>query len=564
MTTRPTLKSILDQANPNTVADALRRVGLGTALEALITPVEEVVLAAGGKVTPTQQPLAGTLKVRIGATDLVELAERTLTAPTAAALVGAAFPLALAPGDAIGIAVDGAAEATATFTGTADTATAANPAPYDTTANNEITVDVNGDGPLPVQFTGSAAVADAGFAEPYNLGTGTGNLLVRLNDDGAPTEVVFEGTQGIQVAAAETYGLAPAQTLEVTVNGNIASPKTLTVGAGGTGYVNEALATAAEVVADFNAQLVPADPLEFYVAAGPAVGIRSKRYGSTSTVLASGGTALAAFNFAAAVDGEGVAADLSAATAAEVAAAIQADLAPDATCADVGGVPRITTTRLGSSAALAFPGGDTLGPTFNFAQTTPGAGNVANRAAVTAQEVVDAIAAVIDPANAVADLNGGAPRVTSRIHGTNSDVTIGGAANGVIGFPAGAGAGGNVGAVENVQAAEAKAVIEAAIPGVTVNALAPGLLITSNTTGASSTLEAAAVVPAGFGIAGAASAAGDPGGAFTVAAGMFYVDPAEVDKVVLPDGTADGASVRIKYTSAPLTAAQLAAQFELE
>lgn len=117
------------------------------------------------------------------------------------------------------------------------------------------------------------------------------------------------------------------------------------------------------------------------------------------------------------------------------------------------------------------------------------AAEFSNIAAATASEVVDVINAKIS--GAFADLDGGNPRITSDTRGTDSYVQItGGTANTALGFPTVEIQGtGNVGNIDFVTVAEVKAVVEAAVAGVTVTDVSGAVKIASDTTGPSSSLQ---------------------------------------------------------------------------
>lgn len=120
------------------------------------------------------------------------------------------------------------------------------------------------------------------------------------------------------------------------------------------------------------------------------------------------------------------------------------------------------------------------------------AAEVVDIAAVTLEESLAIINAKISGANA--NDNGGSPRISSDKRGTDSSIQVtGGTAAAAFGFPGAAVAGtGDVADIEAVTVAEIKAVVEADIAGVTVNDVGGAPQFVSQTTGAASSVQAAA------------------------------------------------------------------------
>lgn len=133
---------------------------------------------------------------------------------------------------------------------------------------------------------------------------------------------------------------------------------------------------------------------------------------------------------------------------------------------------------------VQIDGGPTQTVVFNSADFTA-------IGAATAAEVAAVLNAGLTGCS-VADV-GGAVVITSDSRGTASQVAIvGGSDAAVLGFPASVVGTGNVADIDAVTFAEFKAIVEAAIPALTVTETAPGSgipVLTSNTTGASSSLE---------------------------------------------------------------------------
>jgi len=112
--------------------------------------------------------------------------------------------------------------------------------------------------------------------------------------------------------------------------------------------------------------------------------------------------------------------------------------------------------------------------------------------AATAAEVAAVINAKISGASA--SVSAGAVVITSDTQGTDSSVEItGGTAAAALAFPGGVASGtGNVANINAVTVAEVKAVVEAAVAGLTVNDVGGAVQIVSNTTGLSSSILVAA------------------------------------------------------------------------
>lgn len=99
-------------------------------------------------------------------------------------------------------------------------------------------------------------------------------------------------------------------------------------------------------------------------------------------------------------------------------------------------------------------------------------------------------------------LVGGAVYVETEKRGTDATILVGGAARAVLGFNAAEQSGtGDVANIDAVTAAEAKAVIEADVAGVVVDATAASLTIATVATGVAATLEPKSGTAAGFGLA---------------------------------------------------------------
>jgi phage tail sheath protein FI len=189
----------------------------------------------------------------------------------------------------------------------------------------------------------------------------------------------------------------------------------------------------------------------------------------------------------------------------------------------------------GQTLALRFDGGPVQTVTFD-------AGDFADIVAATAIELAAAINAQISGGKATVEL--GVLTLASDTEGTASRVEVtGGTANAALGFPAGAATGlGNVADLGAVTEAEIEALVEAAIPTVTVEA--GGVLeLRTVATGAAVTLQVQPATAVAFGFDNDIHAGSDSGAANAVrVAGKdpgAYADQVEVEVRAATSGEAD-------------------------
>lgn len=195
---------------------------------------------------------------------------------------------------------------------------------------------------------GNAATILSGGAEPYAL-VDNANLTLVVNE-GIEQDLRFEiGTQSTILAAlVGLYPLADGQTLDIEVDG--APAVTVTFLAGDFDDITQA--SAAEVAAVIQGAVggIQAEN------DGGAVRLTSATKGSSSLVDVSGGTAAAAFGFPAGVAGVQFFADITAATAAEIVARIDAQAVGFSAAVDTGRV-RLTLAATGSDQCITITGG---------------------------------------------------------------------------------------------------------------------------------------------------------------------------------------------------------------
>ncbi|MFP2958495.1 phage tail sheath family protein [Myxococcus sp. 1LA] len=177
----------------------------------------------------------------------------------------------------------------------------------------------------------------------------------------------------------------------------------------------------------------------------------------------------------------------------------------------VDGAPEVDAVFLGSPAAMAAGGAgpyalaalELLLRVDNGLEQTVlfSAADFADIANATATEVAAAINAVIVGGRATTP--GGIVRLASDTEGTASRIQVtGGTANAVLAFPGAASVGGgNVANLRAVEVAEVKAVVEAAIPSVTVDASVGGVLdVRTVATGPGASVQANPATAAAFGL----------------------------------------------------------------
>ncbi len=124
----------------------------------------------------------------------------------------------------------------------------------------------------------------------------------------------------------------------------------------------------------------------------------------------------------------------------------------------------------------------------------------ASIAKASAEEVASVLNEQLE--GACASVVDGAVELRSDVKGSSSRVEVtGGAANGVLGFPASPAMGtGNVADIRNVTVIEAQTVIESAIPGIVVSSIQGGFLTLRTTaTGVSASLQVVSTSSEGFG-----------------------------------------------------------------
>lgn len=391
-----------------------------------------------------------------------------------AILQSAVGPFNIPNASTIQLRVDGGATQTFTFVVTAATLLGSNTETFAVTDGDDLLVTVDGTA-YDVVFDTAAATVLSTAAETYNITTGM-TLGVRVDGDPAQT-VTFTGTAGSFDLGPQPY--APvAATTTFEIDGG--APQVVDW----TGVTTAALAKAA-----LDAQLTGVTTT---IIAGPAVRITSNRLGTSSNVeiTANAGNALVQFGTTVgANNGSGFAAFLDAATAAEVAAEINADTT-DCTAADDGGQVRITSDFVGTLSRIQVTGGTANAVLLFDTNETAGTGDFADASAATALEVIAKINASIP--GGIASVDTGAVRLTSPQLGTGSSLdvdaspmatTLGLSLTAVTGT-------GDFANAAQATAGEIALKISATLTGGTASSASSRVLITSATSGTTSTVQA--------------------------------------------------------------------------
>lgn len=185
--------------------------------------------------------------------------------------------------------------------------------------------------------------------EPFAMTDGD-TLQVDVDGGGAATATFNAGAAVATGSNTETFALADGQTLEFQVNGGALQTVTFNTAE----FVAIGTATAAEVAAVINAEAAGISAADV----GGAVVITTDLVGTGAGLTSFGGTAAAALGFAAPAAGTGNVADISAVTAAEVKAVVQAAV-PGMSVAASGSVT-LTSDTTGPTSSIQVPAASTL------------------------------------------------------------------------------------------------------------------------------------------------------------------------------------------------------------
>lgn len=394
-----------------------------------------------------------------------------------AILQSAVGPFNIADAATIQLQVDGGATQVFTFDSAAATLLGSATETFAVADGDTLVVALDSGSAQTVTFDTSAATVLCNTAETYDFDDGL-TLSVRV-DGGAAQPVVFNGTAGSVTTAAEPYAFAPGDEIVFSIDGG--ANQTLTLAGTDT--------TAALFKAAFDAQITGATTT---IVAGPAVRIDSNRLGTSSDVEIVSGDANALTESGLSVGnnaGSGFAAFLDVATAAEVAAEINADTTGCTAAAESGRV-RISSDLFGTSSRIQVAGG-TANALLSFdTNEQSGAGDFVDASAATAIEVVNKINTSLP--GGVASVDTARVRLTSPTRGTGSVVDVSASAMATtlgLSTVAVQGTGDFFNAV-SATAAEVALKISATLMGATASSSESRVKITSATSGATSSVRA--------------------------------------------------------------------------
>jgi hypothetical protein len=392
-------------------------------------------------------------------------------------------PFNIADGDTIQLQVDGGATQTFTFSAAAATLLGSNTETFAVSDGDQLILSTNGGATQTVTYNTSAATVLSASAETYAFVNGL-TLFVRV-DGGASQTVTFNGTAGeVATLGGDPFALNDGETVTFAIDGGANQVVTFNAG----DFVDINNATAEEINAVYTAQLTGVTVTDD----SSNVTVTSNRLGTSSDVeiVAGTGTALATLGYSVGNNnGTGFAAFLDVATAAEVAAEINADTI-DCTAADDSGSVRITSDLVGTLSRVQVTGG-TANALLNFdTNEYAGTGDFADASAATALEMIAPINAGVT--GVIASVSAGAVLLTSTVLGTSSEIDVDASTIATtLGFSLTAANGtGDFANAAQATAAEVSLVISATITGATASSLSSKVVITSATSGTSSTVEA--------------------------------------------------------------------------
>lgn len=353
-------------------------------------------------------------------------------------------PFVFGASETLAFRFDGGATQSYTFTSTAGVAPGLNAEPFDFTAGGVLTLAANGLPSADVDFTSTGATLTSGNAEPF-LGLSPGaQLLVRV--DGGPVEAATLDAAPAVLTSPNTEPFAPVnlEFLDLKINGGVtqtfvfdgsettaaltadminltASGFTATAVGGAVTFTTDRAGTTAEIeieattsanilaeygwvagstfgtgdVADIDsvtaAEIVAVILTDISDVSASDVGgsvvITADSLGFGSALQVTGGSINDATVFPTTqVMGTGPFVDASAASAAEVAAAINADISGLVASVNAGAV-LLTSTQLGSGSSVTVTAGAVATELGLFAATYSGTGPFANAAQATAAEL---------------------------------------------------------------------------------------------------------------------------------------------------------------------------------
>jgi hypothetical protein len=383
----------------------------------------------------------------------------------------------------LSLQVDGGSTQTFTFLAAAATLLGSNAETYSVADGDTLILTANHGDTQTITFAGEAATVLSANDQTFDITGGT-TLLVRVDGDAAQTVTFTGGAGSLATTTGAPWALANGETITFSIDGGANQVVTLATA----DFVSIAAATAAELQSTFEDQLTGV----IVSNDGTEVTITSLRSGTSSDVEVVSGTAGLLVDLGYIVGnnaGSGFAAFLDAATAAEVAAEINADTS-DCTAAASDGYVRITSNTVGTASRIQVAGG-TANTVLGFdTNETAGSGDFVDASAATALEMIAVINA--NAIGLVASLATTAVRLTSTILGTSSQIDV--AASTVattLGLSLTAANGtGDFADASVATAAEISVKIAASLTDGVASSASSKVKITSDTSGLTSTVEA--------------------------------------------------------------------------
>ena len=386
-------------------------------------------------------------------------------------------PFAFGSSESLSLRVDGGATQSFAFAAAAAVLTGTNTETFNLSAGGTLTLAANGLASQAVDFSTTAATVLSANAETYALSPGD-TLLTRV-DGAAAVASTFDAAPAVTTGGAtEPFTITNGWQLDLQING---------------GATQSFVFTGAETTAQDVADLINATASGFSAAdAAGAVELTTERQGTSAEIEILGSSTaglLTELGLVAGSDlGTGDVADISAVTAAEIVTVVNADTT-GITAAPESGRVRLTSDTLGTSSRIQVVGGN-VNTALGFSTSeAKGTGPFVDASAATASEVASLINASV--AGITASVSAAAVRLTSDVLGTSSAITVtAGAVATTLGLAAGTVTGtGDFADASAATAAEIAVKIGATLTDASVDSVSSAVVITSDTSGATSTLE---------------------------------------------------------------------------
>ncbi len=393
-------------------------------------------------------------------------------------------PFNIANGATIQLRVDGGVTQIFTFVAVAATLLGSNTETFAIADGDTLVVAMNGGSAQTITFSVSAATVLSTLSETYNITDGM-TLNVRV-DGGAAQPVVFNGAAGfVATVGGDPFTLNDGETVTFAIDGGGNQVVTFNTA----DFVDINNATAEEITLVYQAQLTGVTVTDD----SSNVTVTSNRLGTSSNVeiVAGTGTALANLGYSVGDNfGSGFAAFLDAATALEVATEINADTT-GLTASDDGGQVRIDSDLVGTLSRIQVTGG-TANAVLGFdTNEYAGEGDFADASVATAAEVITVINN--NATGVVATAEAGAVRLTSTVLGTSSSIDVDASAVATalgLSLTPVVESTSDFSNAATATAAEVALKIQATITDAVASSASSRVIITSNSFGASATVQA--------------------------------------------------------------------------